>query len=361
VIASLSPKAAGLGLGALSVSRFDTLLGLLRWLSYAAFLIAALEGVRRPRGAQVVLGVVAGLGIFEAIYGVANLLSGNTWLLWLPRETGFSTATGTLVNRNHYAAVLEICLPAFLARRWLTRRAQDGGEDRAITATLIILATVMGLAAVLSGSRAGVLCMAAGLGGLMLMAPPDREGRGGRLAVAALGVMIMLYGGFAGGQELTVRFKETSADVSGIRPALWRDGLSMLAEFPIIGSGVGTFESVFPGYRRFATQQAAYAHAHFDCLEVATEGGLVAMVLVVWAMISFARRIGGGLRRAAGRRRLALAAVIAGIVSPLLHGMVDFPLHIPGIAFLVLAMAGVALGLADQPPPAAGYGRYDLT
>jgi O-antigen ligase len=142
------------------------------------------------------------------------------------------------------------------------------------------------------------------------------------------------------------------ADVRGVRSALWVDTVFLLADFPLVGSGVGTFETVFPAYRAHTRDQAAYAHAHMDYLEIATEGGLVATLLVLAALVTFARKVRAGLRRASGRRRLALAAVTAGVVALLLHAAVDFPLHLPGIAFLVVLMGGVALVLAEQPPAA---------
>ncbi len=71
----------------------------------------------------------------------------------------------------------------------------------------------------------------------------------------------------------------------------------------------------------------------------------VALVLVAAeAAIARLRAALGSLR---GRRRLAFAAVTGSVAAPLLHAAVDFPLHIPGIAYLVLLVAAAGLRLAD--------------
>jgi hypothetical protein len=146
--AALSPRLAEIRpvVTTLSVHPYATGGALLRWLAYAAFLVACLELLRRPGAAASALAAVCGLGIAEAIYGVGNLLLGNRTLLWLPRTAYFADATGTLVNHNHYATVLVLCLFAVLARRWLARPRADPGEGHGVTAACIAGATAIGLA-----------------------------------------------------------------------------------------------------------------------------------------------------------------------------------------------------------------------
>jgi len=347
----LSPgfgRVGGSPLGILSVYPYATTLALLRWLSYAAFLIAALEVLRRPGAVRTALSVIGALGVAEAVYGVGNLWLGNHYLLWVPRESYLEDAAGTLVNRNHYAAVMELCLPALLAARWLApRRASD---ERGVTAMYLAGATVMGLAVVLSHSRGGILCLAAGLVVAAALAPRDAEGRRGRRAVGVLGVLVLAYSAYVGLDPVVQRFAQLPAERP--RPALWRDTVSLVRDFPVTGAGAGTFEMIFPAYRHHMREQVGYAHAHQDYLELAAEGGVVAVALALMAAGGFAAALRVGFSGLRGRRRLALGALAAGITAILLHAAVDFPLHIPGLVLLLLLVAALALSTseaADRP------------
>lgn len=344
---------AGLGAGfarpeaallhSLSVFPAATHVALLRWLAYAAFLIAALDVLRRPAAVRMALWAVVALGISEAAYGIVNLLAGNAHLLWLRREVSFLDATGTLVNRNHYAALLELCVPALLARHWLAGRASVDARGRA--ALIVIAGTVMGLALLLSHSRAGVVALVLALTVTAALAPPGAEGRQGRRIVLALGGVVLLYGAWVGLEPLLSRFAELGG-AGDVRTAIWSDTLDLIADFPLTGAGAGAFEAIFPVYRHATTDQLAYAHAHQDFLELTAEGGLFAVALVLAATWGFARTVAPALEN--GRARsLPLAALVGALCAVLAHATVDFPLHIPGLTFLFLLLAAATVTVAN--------------
>jgi O-antigen ligase len=341
-----------LHLTTLSVQPYATFLALVRWASYAAFLIAALEVLGRPGAPRAALAVMAALGVLEALYGVGNLLLGNARLLWLPRIAYAGDATGTLVNRNHFGTAMVLCLSALLAVRWLAphRRRAD---ERALTVLALAGATAIGLGTVLSHSRGGMVCLVAALAVAAALAPHDSEGRGGRRIVAAVVGLVLVYGAYVGLGPVAERFGEIGERPQAGRVELWRDTVRVFRDFPLAGAGAGTFETVFPAYRRPAGEYVPYAHAHQDYLELAAEGGIVALALAAAAAVAFAAALRAGFARLAGRRRLALAALTAGLAASLLHAAADFPLHIPGIVFLVLLAAAAAIRLAAEPEAGA--------
>jgi len=345
------PTALGVGfarpeaalLRSLSVFPSATYVALLRWLAYAGFLIAALDVLPRPGAARMALGAVAAFGIVEATYGIVNLLVGNAHLLWLRREVSLLDATGTLVNRNHYAALLELCVPALLARHWLARGSRTDASG--LAALTVIAGTVMGLALLLSHSRAGVVALVLALTITATLAPPDTRGRHGRRIVLAVGGAVLLYGAYVGLEPLLSRFAALAAAPGDVRTAIWSDTLDLIADFPITGAGAGTFEAIFPAYRHATTDQLAYAHAHQDFLELAAEGGLLAIALILAAAWAFARAIAPALTRR-HERSLPLAALLGALGAVLAHATVDFPLHIPGLTFLFLLLAAVTVTVA---------------
>jgi O-antigen ligase len=329
----------------LSVYPWATMLALVRWTSYAAFLIAALEVLQRPGALPAALSVAALLGVAEAVYGVGNLMLGNERVLWLERYACYGDATGTLINSNHFATVLELCLPALLARRWLARRLP--AEEGAMTAVFLAGATAMGLAIVFSHSRGGLLALVSGLMVSVVLLRGGRGGRGGRLLVGAVGLLVLFYGANVGFERVVERFGALPEEVEyGRRPGLWSDTLTLIRDFPLTGAGAGAYESIFPAYRRLVTDPAAYAHAHQDYLELAAEGGAVAVGLAMLSAWGFVTTIRAGLARAAGRRHVALALLAGGLVAALMHAAVDFPLHIPGVVYLLLLLAAAAATIA---------------
>ena len=332
-----------------TVDTAATTLALLRWLSYAAFLIAALELLQRPGAVVTALTVVAALGILEAVYGVGNLLSGNGRLLWLERPGTTTDATGTLVNRNHYAAVLELCLPAVLARHWLVARTRH--TDEAGTRGLVILAAAaMGLAAFLSHSRAGIVCLGAGLGLGSVLAGRAVAAR--RTAIVVV-VLSLAYGSWLGIGPLVGRFAMLSRDSTSERAALWRDAVDVAVDFPVAGVGAGAFQAAFPAFRRRLTGEAAWAHAHQDTLELAIEVGVGGLILALIGLGAFVRRLRHVLATADPEARAASAMLAGGTAAVLLHAQVDFPLHIPGIVWLLLLVAAAAVNAVSSPSPAS--------
>ena len=348
--ALLAPGLQRFGLASvrtITVDQQATVLALLRWLSYAAFLIAALEILPRRGAAAAALTAVATLGVLEAVYGIGNLLAGNEYILWVPRDTFAGDATGTLVNRNHYAALFELCLPALLARRWLGAGRRDA-DELGRTAFAVGAAGAMGLAVLLSHSRAGTVALAAGLAIGAGLASRAGQGPGPRRIAIAVVALSLAYGSWVGLRPLTERFAALPADSIELRGALWRDAIDVAADFPLAGVGAGGFEAVFPAYRRRLDDQSSWAHAHQDTLELVIETGISGLALALLAALGFGRRLRTVLTGAGPGERAAAATLAGGIAAMLLHAQVDFPLHIPGIVYLLLLIAAATVSLPAQ-------------
>jgi len=69
-----------------------------------------------------------------------------------------------------------------------------------------------------------------------------------------------------------------------------KDSLRMFARKPMLGWGLGAFETVYPAFRSFYTTVYDKA-AHNDYVQVLVESGIVGFVFVVW-FITCAYRTG---------------------------------------------------------------------
>ncbi len=275
---------------------------LLRWSGAAIVFALALGIARRRRGAVALAAGLTLLGVFEGFWGLSNQSGAEASLGFFAKEHYLGSATGTLVNRNHYAALIVLCLGGCwglastlfplrpqVVRNHARRRNRStqppnlieaAGEKLPQLMLLAFFAGVMALSVVLSRSRAGLLTLC--LAGLLVALIGWRRRQeswhvvlgvglpaaGTLLAVAALGV-----GGALGRFRALLRGDNS---VTG-RLEVWGDTLRAWTDMPLVGTGVGSFDQVYPT-RVEEPYLFHFAHAHNDLLQLLFEDGLLLTV-----------------------------------------------------------------------------------
>ena len=107
-----------------------------------------------------------------------------------------------------------------------------------------------------------------------------------------------------------------------------RRTLAMAADFPVLGTGLGTFEEAYALYTP-GTSSKILGRAHNDYAQVAAECGLAGVVAMLWALILLlARGVGPGLSRGGSPFRWAVRGAAVGVLALLIHSFVDFNLQI---------------------------------
>jgi hypothetical protein len=120
----------------------------------------------------------------------------------------------------------------------------------------------------------------------------------------------------------------------------------MAADYPLFGTGPGTFESVFQLYRP-AINTYWPAQLHNDWLETRITfgwlgSGLIALALAVVALRGFAP---GG--RAGGRQFFIL--IWLAVAGCLAHARFDFPFQMHSVVFLFLVLCAILFNLTRRP------------
>ena len=121
-----------------------------------------------------------------------------------------------------------------------------------------------------------------------------------------------------------------------------RDTWRIFLDYPLVGTGLGTLQIVFPAYESLYDGKIVN-HTHDDYLEALAETGLIGGLCCAWF-------IGVLLTEAFKRSRelnnsFAGALQLSGLVACtglLAHSLVDFNLHIPSNALLFFLMANLA-------------------
>ncbi len=160
--------------------------------------------------------------------------------------------------------------------------------------------------------------------------------------VSLLVIDLLVVGNFFGIEEVVERLQETTLESEG-RDELARDTLAIVRDFPLTGTGAGTFYSTYPLYNSGEVAPAFYRHTHNDYLQFASEFGLVALALLgfsvlasLWAAIS--AQI---VRRDRLLQGMGFAATMA-IIALLIHSAVDFNLQIPANAAMFVILMALA-------------------
>jgi tetratricopeptide (TPR) repeat protein len=149
----------------------------------------------------------------------------------------------------------------------------------------------------------------------------------------------LLYSLLLGSAQVLSRFQNI---VDMDRYAAFKGALKIFAEFPIIGSGLGTFGEIFYRYEPASLQGDYYIQTHSDWLQLLAETGGLGFSLVTIAWISFFFKMAQEWRRR--RDRLARGLGLGGLAAlgaGAFHALAEFPFHIPAISLLYAAIAAI--------------------
>ncbi|MBF0367830.1 MAG: O-antigen ligase family protein [Magnetococcales bacterium] len=342
------------GAGPISLDPHATGVELLKGLAYlGAFWLTLVLTPTRARLTELVW-VVMLSGAFQAVFGI---LTGD--------PDPANPVSGTFINRNHLAGFLELTFPVALGLMisWMNGRRnvpETWGETlhawlkfltgrRGIVSMLMVS---MLLAQFMTQSRSGNACLFVSLLVVTSLSGmrKHKSQREKRLLVPLLLISI-LAGTWFGLGHLTGRYIETDLKEQG-RWGIYAQTVDIIADFPLLGSGAGTFAYTFPLYRDGRLPGSFHDHAHNDHLEILSERGVVgyglimAGALICWVMIVRAYLV----RKDPFARGLLFASLTAtGSLS--LHGLTDFNFQIPANAFYFMVLLALGMRGMDVPPP----------
>jgi len=213
---------------------------------------------------------------------------------------------------------------------------------------LLVAMIILGAATVfVSLTRGAMVSMliAAGFTTLVLSSRKSLKGRGWIMALMALGAFIcVLYIGFDAVYDRLATLRQLH-QAEGGRWQIVKDIGVAWTRFPVLGTGLGSHEVVYPMFDR-STIASLAAHAENEYAQVAEETGLVGLTalvgfgIIVW--FSYVRNV----RTASVPIRSAAYGLGFGLVGIMLHSLSDFGQHLPANAFLSGVSCALLLVLA---------------
>jgi O-antigen ligase len=322
-----------------------TLLESLRISSYALFYILTVQLLSRSSRLRYTVHLVVILALCIAFFAFLQKFSSPHKIYWFRQipASAWQGALGPWVYPNHYAGFMVMLAPLALGLFMYYRPAAQA--DRSIRERIISLCSTPGVnlrlllafgivlliaSIFLSQSRGGILSITCAV---LLYAALYHHKYSGRIHIHSLFLVcaLILAAGLFNGQPVLEKFISTfTAPGGGIqdgRLKVWQDALSIIRDFPLTGTGFGTFSEVYLHYKSFIDIYF-YDHAHNDYIELFTDGGVIGFGLAAWFILTIVNT--GLTQLSVSRDNFAVQFSIAslcGIAGLLLYSITDFNLH----------------------------------
>ncbi|HEX5400254.1 MAG TPA: O-antigen ligase family protein [Verrucomicrobiae bacterium] len=304
-----------------------------------------------------VLWVLCLNGALLGLESIVQRASGSSKLLFLVQplvNPEGVTQFGPYAYRGNAADYFNLLWPVCLGFWWTLQRS--GGRHFSSRHLLLFCAAIMAACPIISSSRGGAL-VAAGIlvvALVYLMATnlsalgrrPENRGEHWNTALM-LGVFLILalaLGWYFGWKTLSPRMDQITEGFNQ-REEMFDAARPMAADYPMFGTGPGTFGTVF---RLYLISSATYwpDQLHNDWLETRITFGWTGFIMVLAALMCVVLRwfVPGGIR--GGRRFVGL--IWLALTGCLIEAREDMPFQIHSILFLFLVLCAVLFNLSRR-------------
>ncbi|KAF0103395.1 MAG: O-antigen polymerase [bacterium] len=254
------------------------------------------------------------------------------WAVSQGPNTFTAKPQGPFNDPNAFAALLNLLIFPILAR-WL---AKDVTHLRPLwrVSQLALLAGAM-YAAFLISSRGAMLALVL-LATLLIWrarnVPQAARRRWLLLGVTTVAFLTATY--TSSGPSIAHRLADTVVEGDATRMMLFKSSLAMIADHPLLGSGIGSFQLLYEQYRLAGEVGTAGGWVHNDYLQLWLEAGLPMVFLLAALFIWVSSRVYAALR-SIGSEQIEPLGYLLGTMAILLHASVNFLLYFAPITILM--------------------------
>ena len=329
----------------MTVNLKASLLESMRISTYVLFYILTVQFLSHSSKLRNIVRILTILAIMIAFIALLQKFTSPQKIYWFRTipASAWQGAMGPWVYPNQYAGFMVMVCPLVAAlffyyqpdiqeqpsvRQRFVDFFSQADSSRYIllgSGVLLILTSVF-----FSHSRGGMLSISCGLFLFFIIADRKKNGHCNRTALLLFCCFISIAIWFnrnAVWNRLLSTFADSAGGIQDGRFKIWQDAFNIIADFPLTGSGFGTFSDIFPSYKSFSDIYS-YAHAHNDYIELLTDGGLIAFIPGAWFVVTILKT---GLRQIRIRHDnyafLVAIGAFCGISGILVYSITDFNLH----------------------------------
>lgn len=321
----------------LSMAPYDLLRSLVTLLPPVAALLMVLRLRQNEAGVAGAIVVAAMAGVTLGALQVGGGGPGQS--PWYPYEITNVGAVGFFANSNHMGSLLLVAFPFAVAL--VARRSGSGSRSNFATPSAALGAAgclMIAIGVALNRSLAALgLFIPVVFASILLLRQGSKHKR--LIApVAAVAVVICLAVVTGSGLRSELAGSDTSSFVT--RADMWRNTLRLIGETFPLGTGLGSFPSVYAlGEDPRVVGLTYINHAHNDFLEIILETGLLGLLLL-FASLAWWLLTAVGVWRSPSSSEFSRAATIAS-GALILHSIVDYPLRTAALSSVFAACLGM--------------------
>jgi O-antigen ligase len=179
-----------------------------------------------------------------------------------------------------------------------------------------------------------------------------RRSRGWWGVLATAAVFVLIFVAIPRSIDLGVRFEDPRAPGTSAaweRAQIWRETLPIVRDFPLTGTGAGSFRTAMLVYQQ-SDRRLFFNQAHNQYLQFAAEGGLILIVPLICAAVLFGRAAARRLSQDRTPMVWIRTGAAAGIVGVLVQSVWETGLRLPANGLLFAALCAIVIHEDDAKP-----------
>ncbi len=350
----------------ISLNPHKTRIELLKVIAYFGVFFYIVNHIRSRAHINLILYSIIVVGLMEAVYGMYAMFTTPPRVLWLEYPMVATRLSGTYLDPNHMAGFLEMALMvalgySFSFGRSRTRKKRGTSQpwykdlpgfmmraEKYNKMSLVFYSLgILFIGLFLTASRGGMLGFLVGLG-VFLAFSAQRLKLGGLLfSLAFIVAILLMYSAGIGKDKIdwvTHRYEillETGLSDKAVRKNVYLTSIPIVDEFPLVGTGLGTFSDIYPKYQPQFIDQFL-EHTHNDWLELAIETGFIGLLIFVCGMVAYFFHFVRLWLKRDDSFPIGIGLGVMGATAAMsFHNLVDFNFHIPANAFMYSVILGI--------------------
>ncbi len=343
----------------ISVYPYASRIAIYKLLTYFAFFYLAIKIFKKPEKRNILVWVVV---IFGSLYAISALVFAGSNTAGLTNFNIFSRyehrLTLTFENYNHFAGYLEMIL--FLT---LGLALANQGRWRLL---LLISSSLIAFAIVLSQSRGGMLSVLVSAVFFSLYFSfckvQSKKLRLATILSFLVIVSITAWGSIHRFERVKALKNPLEATNVSARWDYWSATMDLISDYPLFGTGLGSYVYVFPRYQVEGLTNRVALHprqglpqvqkhlntfgkyAHNDYVELTAEMGISGLFAAILGILVFFIYCLRNLYRLPDPKMQSIGlGALTACFCLLLHSFTDFNLKVPSNALLFTTCAAIAI------------------
>jgi len=312
------------------------------------------------------------IGGGEAIYGLVQYVSGDEMIFnFTSLDHTRGRLIGTFPSPDHFAAYMKMCIFTGLGYLMyisdfgkLSERSRkkknniveslkdyfidnNGWEGKVSLCIVIIL---MSTAVIFTKSRSGILSLLISFICFFALVRTKFSSKKMIQLVAVILLFTMLAGIWVGITPVFDRYfnLNVNKEVEEGRFSIWLSTFNIFKDYPVFGSGLGSFVHIYPSYTT-RTNQGWVNHAHNDWLELLSDMGIVGFFIVLTGFVLLStQELFKGFSGSGNRIVFIYFGLYMAIFSMAVHCITDFNLKTTADSFLLSVLTALFILLSKS-------------